>query len=142
MLLAFSLSCGGAFEPGTAGPLRPVTAPMSYEWWRTATRSQRVDAIAVAIQGIRAGWVFGGNADRADVQANLDDARSTAKEMDVALRPRRRGMPTFLKPPATYISKIDSVYALNPDWRIRDIALVLLCFSDVKILDCRDVSGA
>lgn len=141
-LLAFGLFNSAASTSGAARTLHPVIAPVSYDWWRAATRQRRIDAIAAAIQGIRAGWVFGVDADRGDVQKNLNEARSTAQEMAIALRPRRGGMPTFLKPVATYISKIDLVYGLNPTLRNGDIALILLCFSDVKVMDCREVRGA
>jgi hypothetical protein len=139
--LIFELLSSAVLTNGIAAASGQLVAPVSYKWWRSATPARRIDAIGAAIQGIRAGWVFGVDANRGDVQANLIAAKSTANEMDIALRPRRRAMPTYLKPLAVYASKIESAYAANPAMRGNDIALVLLCFSDVRVRDCVDARG-
>jgi hypothetical protein len=141
MALVSWLICSTLLTHDTATASGSLVAPVSYDWWRATTPDRRLDAVGAAIQGIRVGWVFGIDADRGDVQANLNEAKATPMEMDVAMRPRRHGIPTFSKPLKMYMSLIDSTYASNPAMRNQPVPLVLLCFSDVKIVDCRNAPG-
>jgi len=49
--------------------------------------------------------------------------------------------PLFIKPLATYRSKVDDAYARVPSMRKQDVAFVLLCFADSPIIKCRDERG-
>jgi hypothetical protein len=115
---------------------------MGYHWWQHASGLERLTAIAVAIQGLRAGWIFGSDATRVAVTANFNEAYAKHKvsrdAIGIAARPRPMAPPVFRKPLEEYRSKIDDAYARVPKMRKQDVALVLLCFSDSPIITCHD----
>jgi hypothetical protein len=116
-----------------------------YRWWKRASEEGRLEAIAIAIRGLRAGWTFGLNAQLGAVNANLREAyaqhKVSVEAIAVATRPRPVTPPVFIKPLAAYRSKVDNAYARVPSMRKQDVALVLLCFSDSKVITCRDEQG-
>ncbi|MEA2688170.1 MAG: hypothetical protein QOD51_777 [Candidatus Eremiobacteraeota bacterium] len=118
---------------------------MAFRWWKAASEGERLAAVATAIQGLRAGWTFGLNAQLGSVSANLNEAyaehKVSADAIEIATRPRPVTPPVFTKPLSVYRSKVDNAYARVPSMREQDVALVLLCFSDLKIIDCRDANG-
>jgi hypothetical protein len=118
---------------------------IDYRWWQHASGEERLTAIAVAIHGLRAGWTFGGAGQLGAVSNNLKEAYAQHKvSMDaivIATQPRPFTPPVFRKPLGVYRSKIDNAYARVPSKREQDVALVLLCFSDLPIIPCRDDQG-
>lgn len=121
-------------------------APMlGYHWWQHASGSERLAAIAVGIQGLNVGWNFGISANYGATIAAFNEAYAEHKisrsAMGVATRPRPLAPPVFTKTLEEYRSKIAHAYATVPSMRKQDVALVLLCFADVKIITCRDEHG-
>ncbi len=116
-----------------------------YRWWKRASQEERLAAIAIAIQGLRAGWTFGVHAQFGATSANLREGYAQHKvsfeAIQIATRPRPVIPPVFTKPLAVYRSKVDNAYARVPSMRTQDVALVLLCFSDSKIITFRDENG-
>jgi hypothetical protein len=135
-----------AFGQDVTHVLPTDRAPMmGYHWWQHASGSERLTAIAVAIQGLRTGWFFGDQANHDAVSAAFNEAYAEHKvsrsAIGIAARPRPMAPPVFTKRLEVYRSKIDDAYARVPSMRKQDVALVLLCFSDSKIITCRDEQG-
>jgi hypothetical protein len=107
---------------------------MGYRWWQHASRKEQLAAIAAAIQGLGAGFAFGGAGQLGAVSDNLKEAYAQHKvSMDaivIATQPRPFTPPVFRKPLGVYRSKIDDAYARVPSMRTQDVATVLLCFSE------------
>jgi hypothetical protein len=118
---------------------------MAYHWWQRASREERLAVIGTAIEGLRAGWAFGDIANRKETIRAFDRAYErkevSRKAVEIAAQPRPMPPPVFPRPLEEYISKIDDAYARVPAMREQDVADVLLCFSESKIIDCRDANG-
>jgi hypothetical protein len=135
-----------AYGNGAARLSPSDSAPsMDYRWWQHASEDERLTAIAVAVQGLRAGWTFGANGQLGAISKNLNDAYAHQKisldAIEIATKPRPFTPPVFTRPLGTYRTKIDNAYRRVPSMRAQDVALVLLCFSDTQILTCRDAHG-
>ncbi|MDP9035240.1 MAG: hypothetical protein M3O50_10560 [Myxococcota bacterium] len=118
---------------------------MAYQWWQRASAGDRLIATGIAIQALHAGWAFSDIAARRELIAALNRAYER-KEISggavaLAARPRPIAPPVFTKPLEEYVSKIDDAYVRTPSMRDQDVASVLLCFSESKIIDCHDANG-
>ena len=94
---------------------------------------------------MRAGWTFSDIAARRELMAAFNRAYErkevSGAALGLAARPRPLSPPVFTKPLEDYVSKIGDAYVRVPSTRDQDVASVLLCFSESKIIDCRDANG-
>lgn len=145
-LILETASSPAEYGRGAARVLPSDRAPtMAYQWWQRASAGERLIAIGIAIQGLRAGWAFADIATRRELIAAFNRAYERKEvsggALGLAARPRPLSPPVFTKPLEEYVSKIDDAYERVPSMRKQDMASVLLCFSESKIIDCRDANG-
>ena len=121
-----------------AAPAQPA-ALISYSQWRFASPREKEAAVASAIAGIHAGWVYGYAHAFGDLQAALiaeQEKGRVAPGVVGSLAPSRTMSDLrFSKPLSIYRGAIDRAYA-SQRLRTADIAGVLLCLADVPAMSC------
>ena len=118
---------------------------MAYHWWQRASTEERLVAIGAAIEALRTGWAWGDIGNRNGTMAAFNRAYErkevSRNAVRIAAQPRPMAPPVFTKRLEEYVSKIDDAYVRVPSMRNQDVADVLLCFSESKIIDCHDANG-